>query len=29
MAKGWKRSFEDPIELPRGRQLVTLQDAGE
>ena len=25
---GWKRSFDDPIPLPRGRQLVTLQDAG-
>jgi hypothetical protein len=28
MAKGWKQAFDDPIELPRGRQLVTLQDAG-
>src|SRR5258708_3070779 len=28
MAKrGWKRQFDDPIPLPRGRQLVTLQDA--
>jgi hypothetical protein len=27
-AKGWKRPFEDPILLPRGRQLVTLKDAG-
>jgi hypothetical protein len=26
---GWKRPFEDPIPLPRGRQLVTLQDAGD
>jgi hypothetical protein len=26
-AMGWKRRFEDPIPLPRGRQLVTLQDA--
>ena len=26
--RGWKRSFEDPIPLPRGRQLVKLQDAG-
>ena len=26
--RGWKRPFEDPIPLPRGRQLVTLQDAG-
>jgi len=25
---GWKRLFEDPIPLPRGRQLVTLEDAG-
>jgi hypothetical protein len=24
----WKRRFDDPILLPRGRQLVTLQDAG-
>jgi hypothetical protein len=28
LARGWKRSFDDPIPLPRGRQLVTLQDAG-
>jgi hypothetical protein len=26
--KGWSRSFDDPIPLPRGRQLVTLKDAG-
>jgi hypothetical protein len=26
--KGWRRRFDDPIPLPRGRQLVTLQDAG-
>jgi hypothetical protein len=26
--RGWKRPFDDPIPLPRGRQLVTLQDAG-
>jgi hypothetical protein len=26
--RGWKRSFDDPIPLPRGRRLVTLQDAG-
>src|SRR5260370_27780129 len=26
--KGWKRPFEEPIPLPRGRQLVTLEDAG-
>jgi hypothetical protein len=25
--KGWRRHFEDPIPLPRGRQLVTLEDA--
>jgi hypothetical protein len=25
--RGWKRHFEDPIPLPRGRQLVTLEDA--
>jgi hypothetical protein len=24
----WKRSFDDSIPLPRGRQLVTLEDAG-
>jgi hypothetical protein len=24
----WPARFEDPIPLPRGRQLVTLQDAG-
>ena len=27
-ANGWKRSFDEPIPLPRGRQLVTLEDAG-
>jgi hypothetical protein len=27
-AKGWSRQFDDPIDLPRGRQLVTLEDAG-
>ena len=26
--KGWRRRFDDPIQLPRGRQLVTLEDAG-
>jgi len=26
--RSWKRPFDDPIPLPRGRQLVTLQDAG-
>jgi hypothetical protein len=24
---GWNRPFDDPIPLPRGRQLVTLKDA--
>jgi hypothetical protein len=24
----WKRTFDDPIPLPRGAPLVTLQDAG-
>jgi hypothetical protein len=27
--RGWKRSFDDPIALLRGRQLVTLEDAGK
>ena len=26
---GWKRLFDDPIPLPRGRQIVTLKDAAE
>jgi hypothetical protein len=26
--KGWKRPFDEPIPVPRGRQLVTLEDAG-
>jgi hypothetical protein len=26
--RGWKRQFDEPIPLPRGRQLVTLEDAG-
>jgi hypothetical protein len=26
--RGWKRPFDDPIPFPRGRQLVTLEDAG-
>src|SRR5258708_390692 len=26
--RGWKRPFDDPIPLPRGRQLLTLEDAG-
>lgn len=24
----WQRRFDEPIPLPRGRQLVTLRDAG-
>lgn len=27
--RGWKRSFDDPIPLPRSRPLVTLRDAAE
>ena len=27
--QGWKRPFDDPIPLPRGRQLVTLEDTAE
>jgi hypothetical protein len=26
---GWQRKFEDPIPLPKGRQLVTLKDAAD
>jgi hypothetical protein len=26
-AMGWKRPFDDPIPLPRGRKLVTLKEA--
>jgi len=25
----WSRAFDDPIRVPRGRQLVTLRDAGD
>ena len=25
--QGWKRPFDEPIPLPRSRQLVTLKDA--
>ena len=25
----WSRRFDDPIPLPRGRQLVTLKDAAD
>src|SRR5258707_10652375 len=28
-ANRWKRPLNDPIPLPRGRQLVTLEDAGD
>jgi hypothetical protein len=27
--RGWKRAFDDPIDMPNGRKLVTLQDAGD
>ena len=27
-ANGWKRPFNDPIPLPRGGRLITLEDAG-
>ena len=26
--RGWKRPFDEPIPLPRGRKLVTLKEAG-
>jgi hypothetical protein len=26
---GWQREFDDPIPLPRGRQLITLKDAAD
>jgi hypothetical protein len=26
--KSWRRPFDDPIILPNGRELVTLEDAG-
>jgi hypothetical protein len=28
ISKSWARKFEDPIPLRRGRQIVTLEDAG-
>jgi hypothetical protein len=28
ISEGWAREFDDPIPLPKGRQLVTLKDAG-
>jgi hypothetical protein len=27
--QGWKRPFDDPVALPGGRQLITLQDAAD
>ncbi len=27
--KGWRRRFDDPIPLPRGRHLATLEDAAK
>ena len=27
--RGWQREFNDPISLPNGRTLNTLQDAGD
>src|SRR5258708_5210487 len=27
--RGWSTCFDDPVPLPRGRQLVTLRDAAE
>jgi hypothetical protein len=29
MTPDWSRKFDDPIPLPRGRQLATLADAGK
>jgi hypothetical protein len=26
--RGWKRAFDEPISLPCGRKLVTLEEAG-
>ena len=28
MARGWDRTFDDPIPIPDGRELRTLRDAG-
>ena len=25
--RGWKRAFDDPIPVPRGKPLLTLRDA--
>jgi hypothetical protein len=27
--KGWSRPFEDPVELPDGRKLLTLKNAAD
>ena len=27
--RGWNRQFDDPIRLPRGPHLITLEDAGD
>ena len=27
--RGWKRAFDEPIPLPRSRELVKLEDAGK
>ena len=27
--KGWRRRFDEPIPLPKGKKLVTLRDAAE
>jgi hypothetical protein len=27
--RGWKRRFDNPIPLPRGRHIVTLEDAAK
>jgi hypothetical protein len=29
MSKGWNRPFEDPIDLPDGRKLLTLKNAAD
>jgi hypothetical protein len=29
MKKSWSRPFEDPIELPDGRKLLTLKNAAD
>jgi len=28
MTADWSRKFDEPIPLPKGRQLITLKDAG-